>query len=436
MEIVLLLRKSVCYNSTIMDFSIIIPTFNEAENISLLIDKIRELFKPLGYTYEIIIVDAGSKDNTLQLAKDRGAQAFCQESPGYGGALHDAIMRAKGGSIITMDADLSHNPYIIKRLLSQRHAAHIVIASRYIRGGLANMPITRRLLSVVLNKFLCFTLSLPLRDISSGFRLYSAEVFKEIDFSARDFNVLVEILVKAYMNGFIIKEIPFHYQARSKGKSHAKIIAFGIGFLRTLLTLWKVRNSTAAADYDDRAFHSRIPMQRFWQRQRYKIICGFVGYHKHILDVGCGTSKILAAMPQAIGLDILFKKLRFNLALGNVLVNGDIRALCFKDESFDVVICSQVIEHIKKEEGIFRELKRVLKKSGVLILGTPDYARFSWFVIEWLYKRIIPGGYGDEHISPYRRKELVELMNNLGFRLESCKYVFGSELICKFVKVS
>lgn len=419
-----------------MDFSIIIPTFNEAENIALLIDKIRELFAPLGAAYEIIIVDAGSKDATLQLAKERGAQAFQQESPGYGGALHDAIMRAKGSFIITMDADLSHNPYIIKRLISQRHTAHIVIASRYIRGGLANMPLVRRFLSIVLNRFLCCSLSLPLRDISSGFRLYSADVFREIDFSARDFNVLVEIIVKAYMNGFAVKEIPFHYQPRSKGTSHAKILAFGMGFLRTLISLWKVRNSTAAADYDDRAFHSRILPQRLWQRQRYKIICDFVGHQRDVLDVGCGTSKILAAMPQAIGLDIHFKKLRFNLALGNALVCADIYNVCFKDERFDVVICSEVIEHIKKGEGIFGELKRVLKKGGVLILGTPDYARCSWRMIEWLYKRIIPGGYADEHIAHYSRGELVGLMNNLGFRLESCKYVFGSELICKFVKES
>lgn len=419
-----------------MDLSIIIPTFNEAENVPILIDKIKELFTSWNYTYEIIIVDAGSQDNTVTLAKDKGVQVFCQESLGYGGALHDAIVRAKGAYIITMDADLSHNPYIIKRLFSQRHTAHIVIASRYVRGGLANMPFMRHFLSVVLNRFLCFSLSLPLRDISSGFRLYDSQVFKEVDFSARDFNVLVEILIKAYINGFTVKEIPFHYQPRSKGQSHVKIIAFGFGFLRTLFSLWKVRNSTAAADYDDRAFHSRILIQRLWQRQRYKIICDFVGYQKHILDVGCGTSKILAAMPQAIGLDVLFKKLRFNLSLGNTLVNADIGNICFKDESFDTVICSEVIEHIKKEKCIFQELKRVLKNDGTLILGTPDYARFSWIAIEWLYKKIIPGGYADEHISAYRRKELVGLLGEIGFQLESYRYVFGSELICKFVKVS
>jgi len=419
-----------------MDLSVIIPTCNEAENIAVLIDKIHELFVSSGYRYEIIVVDAGSRDDTLAIAQSKGVHAFTQERPGYGGALHDAIFRAKGAFIVTIDADFSHNPYIIRRLFALRHAAHIVIASRYVRGGFANMPFSRRILSIILNGFLRCSLSLPVRDISSGFRLYNTAIFKEIDFSARNFNVLAEILVKAYINGFRVQEIPFHYQPRTKGKSHARIIAFGMGFLHTLLSLWKVRNSVVAADYDDRAFYSRIPLQRYWQRRRYKIITSFVGCQKRILDVGCGTSKVLAALPQAVGVDILFKKLRFNLSLGNPLVNGDIRCLSFKDESFDVVICSEVIEHIKKEDRIFHELKRVLKRGGTLVLGTPDYGRLSWIIIEWFYKRIIPGGYGDEHIARFTRREIFERMQQIGFQLKSYKYIAGSELLCKFVKES
>lgn len=418
-----------------IDLSIILPTFNEAENIAILIDKIKEIFKVLGCDYEIIVVDGGSKDNTFQIAQDKGAFVFIQQHPGYGGALKDAIGNAKGKYIITMDTDFSHNPYIIKRLISNRDVAHIVIASRYVRGGLANMPFSRRILSTILNRFLSTALSLPLRDISSGFRLYNSEIFNEIDFSEKDFNVLVEILVKAYLNGFKVKEIPFHYQPRSKGRSHARIIRFGLGYLRTFFKLWKVRNTIAAADYDERAFYSRIPMQRFWQRKRYKIICSFAEYRRRVLDAGCGTSKILGAFPQAVGLDINFKKLRYNLSLGNLLVNADVVNLPFQDACFDEIICSQVIEHLKQGDSVFKELKRVLEKGGILILGTPDYSRFSWIAIEWLYKKIVPGGYADEHITHYSRRDLVKRMENLGFKLQSYKYILGSELICKFVKV-
>lgn len=418
-----------------MDLSIVIPTFNEAENIAILIDKIKEIFRDLDCEYEIIIVDAGSKDNTFQIAKEKETKAFIQQSPGYGGALKDAINLANGQYIITLDADLSHNPYIIKRLFFHRLTGHVVIASRYIRGGIADMPILRHILSVILNKALGFSLSLPIKDISSGFRLYHAKIFKEIDFSERDFNVLVEILVKAYMNGFSVREVPFHYQPRTKGKSHAKIFKFGLGYLRTFLKLWKIRNAISSADYDELAFYSRIPFQRYWQRKRYRIILNFTGWSSRVLNVGCRTSKILGALPQAVGLDINFKKLRYNLCLGNSLVNAEIGALCFKDAVFDKVICSDVIGYLEKEERIFLELRRVLKKNGILITGTPDYARLPWRLIEWLYKKLIPGSYAGKYISHYSRKDLIQKMLGLGFQLESYSYILGSELICKFRKI-
>lgn len=419
-----------------MDLSIIIPTFNEAENIAILIDKINEIFKELDCKYEIIVADAGSKDNTFQIAKSKGIKAFIQQTPGYGGALKDAVDLANGQYIITLDADLSHNPYIIKRLFFHRLAGHVIIASRYIRGGTADMPVSRRILSVILNRGLGFLLSLPIKDISSGFRLYDAKIFKEIDFSERDFNVLVEILVKAYMNGFNVREVPFHYQPRTKGKSHARIFKFGLGYLRVFLNFWKIRNTITSADYDELAFYSRMPFRRYWQRKRYRIILNFTGWSSRVLDVGCGTSKILGALPQAVGLDINFKKLRYNLCLGNPLVNADIDALCFKDAIFDKVICSDVIEHLKKPEPVFLEIKRVLKNDGTLIIATPDYGRLSWHLIEWLYRKIIPGGYADGYVSGYSRKDLIQKMLAIGFQLESHRYILGSELICKFRKIS
>jgi len=418
-----------------MDLTIIIPTFNEGKNIPLLLDKVKEVADDLGCIYEIIVVDIGSSDNTLQVARDKGAVAFIQQDPGYGGALKDAFRVAKGKYIITMDADFSHNPYIIKRLYFYRDVAHVVVASRYTRGGLADMPLSRRIFSISLNKFFSFSLSLPLKDISSGFRLYNAEIFNEVDFSEKDFNVLAEILIKAYMHGYRVKEIPFHYSPRLKGKSHAKVIKFGFEFFITLLKLWKIRNSTFAADYDERAFYSRIPIQRFWQRKRYGIIVGFAGYQRRVLDAGCGSSKILSALPQAIGMDVSFKKLRYNLSFGNPLIRSDIRSIAFKDASFDEVICSEVIEHLERNDSVFQELSRILRKGGILILGTPDYSRWSWIVIEWLYKKCAPGGYADEHITHYTKEELIQKMQALGFKLEDYRYILGSELICKFVKV-
>ena len=79
-------------------------------------------------------------------------------------------------------------------------------------------------------------------------------------------------------------------------------------------------------------------------------------------------------------------------------------------------------------------MRRVLKDGGRLILGTPDYGRLSWRIIETLYHRLIPGGYADEHITHHSKDPLVRSMEELGFAFTDAKYVLGSELILLLIK--
>jgi len=93
------------------------------------------------------------------------------------------------------------------------------------------------------------------------------------------------------------------------------------------------------------------------------------------------------------------------------------------------VICSQVIEHISRE-GVFNELDRVLKPGGFLILGTPDYSKWQWIAIEWLYGKILPQAYADEHITHYSYQELIqEFVKKRGYSLAVHKYILQGELI-------
>ena len=78
------------------------------------------------------------------------------------------------------------------------------------------------------------------------------------------------------------------------------------------------------------------------------------------------------------------------------------------------MVCSQVIEHIPHDSPIFAELCRVLAPGGLLVLGTPDYDRWEWVSIEKLYGFVAPGGYKDEHITHYTRRELLDLFAGLG----------------------
>jgi dolichol-phosphate mannosyltransferase len=413
-----------------MQISVIIPALNEGSNLRLLLPRLHKVLSGLTqHPFEIIVVDGGSTDDTVEVVQSLGGRVIEQEEPGYGGALKAGFQAAQGDHIFTLDADLSHDPDFIERMWDAGREAEVVVASRYVPGGSASMPLVRRVLSVILNRFFTAGLSLPLHDISSGFRLYRAVVVKGLYLESSDFDVLEEILIRCYAEGWRIKEVPFDYLPRQEGDSHISLLRFGMAYLRTFRRMWELRNSILCADYDDRAFDSRIPPQRYWQRRRHQIVTAFAPSEGVCLDIGCGSSRILASLGDVVGADILLRKLRWARKYGKPLVNASIFELPFADEAFDCVVSSEVIEHIAPGQKPFLEMRRVLKNGGTLVLGTPDYGTLSWRLIEEVYHRLIPGGYADEHVTRYTRKRLTRLVEELGFRLVDFEYVLGSEMI-------
>jgi 2-polyprenyl-3-methyl-5-hydroxy-6-metoxy-1,4-benzoquinol methylase len=97
-------------------------------------------------------------------------------------------------------------------------------------------------------------------------------------------------------------------------------------------------------------------------------------------------------------------------------------------------VCSEVIEHVAERDAPLRELARVNKRGGTLVLGTPDYARFSWRAFEAAYRFLAPGGYADEHITQYTHDELRTRVTKLGYRHVRTDYVAGSEMILVFTR--
>src|SRR4029453_17355188 len=124
----------------------------------------------------------------------------------------------------------------------------------------------------------------------------------------------------------------------------------------------------------ERAFYSRIPLQRYWQRRRHRIITSLARAAGRTLDVGCGSSVILQSLNNAIGLDEAAIKLRYMRQYGVPLVQGSVAALPFADESFDCVVCSQGIQHVPADPAVFKELTGVLRPGGLLIDGPPGPA--------------------------------------------------------------
>ncbi|MGH7321700.1 MAG: glycosyltransferase family 2 protein, partial [Candidatus Rokuibacteriota bacterium] len=159
--------------------SVVIPALDEGENLALLLPQLGEVLQTLGAQAEIIIVTERPDRVTIDAAARAGARVVEQAERGYGGALLTGLASARGSYVLTMDADLSHPPTFIHELWKHRHQGQITIASRYVEGGTAEMPRLRYVLSRVLNTLFKRGLSVGVRDLSSGFRLYGTAVMRE-----------------------------------------------------------------------------------------------------------------------------------------------------------------------------------------------------------------------------------------------------------------
>jgi dolichol-phosphate mannosyltransferase len=410
---------------------VVIPAWNERDNLELLLPALKKVLSDLNVRSEIVVVDGGSRDGTAEAARQWGARVVTQSEPGYGGALMMGFSVTTAPYVITMDADLSHLPVFIEQLWKRRHEAQVLIASRYIPGGRADMTLTRRLLSRILNVTYGRVLSVKVRDLSSGFRLYRGEALRGLRLLARDFDILEEIVIWIYNTGWTVLEVPFQYMARGSGRSHVRLLKFGRAFARTLFKMWRLRNSVEAADYDYRAFDSPIWLQRYWQRTRHPIIMEFVEERRPLLDIGCGSSRIILDLDGAVGFDIAQHKLRWLRSRHDPLVGGSCEDLPFRDKSFATVINSEVIEHVRDVPEVLTEMDRVLRPGGILIVGTPDYDRWLWHVLEWIYGKVLPGAYAHEHITHFTQKTLAARLRAAGYEILACRYVGFCEMIFK-----
>ncbi len=228
--------------------SVLILTRNEAENLRALIPEVRDILAAAQIDHEIVVVDAASSDGTAGAAIELGVRVLEQERPGYANALRQGFQACGGSIVLTIDADLSHRPAFVLDLLRALESADVVIASRYVRGGSADMSLTRRVLSIVLNRVFGMALGLDTRDLSSGFRAYRASTLRAIDSRGDYFDVLPEIVALSHLSGHRVREVPFHYHPREAGVSKARVLKFAPSYVRTIARCWRLRRERARAE--------------------------------------------------------------------------------------------------------------------------------------------------------------------------------------------
>ena len=250
--------EDTCSTLNNMLYSIILPTYNERDNLPLITQFIHDTFTDAKLNYEIVVVDDSSPDNTLEVAKDLqeifGTDHFQIVSRpgklGLGSAYSAGLKKSKGQRIILMDADLSHHPKFIPQMIdvmdnynTKNEKVDIVSGTRYARGGgVAGWDTYRKLTSCGANFLASFLLNTGgASDLTGSFRLYERDAIEMIlpSIKCKGYAFQMEILVRAHKAGLKIGEVPITFVDRIYGESKLganEIIMYLKGLLQLFFT--------------------------------------------------------------------------------------------------------------------------------------------------------------------------------------------------------
>lgn len=233
-------------------FTIILPTYNESENIERFVDALQDVFASGNLSGNIIIVDDDSPDGTGRIA-DSLAERYPNLSvihrpvkegigPAYVAGFRQAL--ATGSRyIFEMDSDFSHDPTYVPLFLEAIRDADLVLGSRYVPGGgVKNWGAGRRLISRWGGVYARIVLGIPVNDLTGGFKCFRREVLEAVDLgsvNSQGYGFQIEMTYRVVKKGFRVREIPIIFSDRQLGKSKMskRII------LEAVTLVWKLRFS-------------------------------------------------------------------------------------------------------------------------------------------------------------------------------------------------
>ena len=226
--------------ATAATLALVVPTYNERDRLSELVRVIFEVYRSAGVDGELVIVDDNSPDGTGRLADQLALQfpirvIHRQGKLGLGTAVIDGFDASDAEYVGVIDADLSHPPDLVPRMLRAIQDAHadIVIGSRYIPGGgTKNWELSR----VLMSKFACLLARglTPVKDVTSGFFLIRRELARGVTISAGGFKICLELLIRSAPA--LVIEVPYVFAGRTAGKSKMNL-AEAMGYLKQLRDL-------------------------------------------------------------------------------------------------------------------------------------------------------------------------------------------------------
>jgi len=439
--------------TTTAALDIIIPVYNEGENIIAVLNSLATHVKT---PCRILICYDHDADTTLTVLKDFKTKQFCIEfvknkKTGAHGAVTSGFEHSTAPAVLVFPADDTYNAPILDRMYEKLlSGCEIVAASRFMRGGrMEGCPWLKSILVRVASFTLNRIALIPIQDASNGFRMFSRRVLESIIIeSNQGFTYSLELLVKCHRLRWKVGEVPASWFERSKGRSRFLVIKWLPAYLRWyfygFLTTYLRRLPTTVplkegSSLDPGNVHQSVRdeidfFNQYGDQKNYEVLqeSGYQRvireFKKHadweglkIIDVGCGTgaftSRLRNGKAKLHGLDLSEKfiahaKAKYpdiHFQAGNAEESG------YPNGFFDVVLLSGIIHHFPDYTKLLKEQRRILKAGGVLLAFDPHRGN----PLMWLYRCKKSPLYSSKGVSPNEeplsRKKLIQKLQECGF---------------------
>ncbi len=419
------------------DISIIIPAFNEAKRLPPFLDTVVSFCKGSRLTYEIVVVDDGSTDRTFAIAASYRSRFIdlrvcrIRRNRGKGYAVKKGLFISRGNICVFLDADGSVEPHEIEKNLRYitEEGYDIFVGSRVLRdeSRVLRAKWYRKLMGLIFVFLVHTFLFKKIKDTQCGFKMFKKEIVKPL-FSRiylRRFSFDIEMLYLAFKMGYKVKEGPvsWHHVKGSKVNLLTDPLKMSFDILR--IRNWHCTPINPLNKYlgpDEYAYMYEMEQYHWWFVSRNNLIKELIRSLRvqdpKMLDIGCGTGNNLinfGTLGTIFGLDISSQALAFcaKRGLRDIVVRCPVEKTAFRDKVFDIVTCLEVLEHLQDPVEALRELRRVLKDTGKIIIAVPAF-RTLW-------------SQHDEalcHLRRYRADSLLSDAEEAGLKVEKTGYFF------------
>lgn len=210
-----------------MKLTVVIPAHNEEESLPT---TLRDLEENIKIEHQTLVVDDHSTDNTAGVIEEFSKRyqnirlVRNDGQPGFASAMKKGFSQVKEGAVVLVMADASDDPATIRPMYEKiRQGYDLVCASRYMKGGVREGRPLQGLFSKSVSLILYYLIGIPTHDSSNAFKMYKKQVLEAIDIQEAGFASSLEIIVKAFMEGFKITEVPTRWKKRERGQSKFQV---------------------------------------------------------------------------------------------------------------------------------------------------------------------------------------------------------------------